>query len=281
MIGRTISHYRILEQLGSGGMGIVYRAEDTRLARSVALKFLPESIVRQPGALERFRREARMASALNHPNICTVHDIDEHDGHPFIVMELLDGMPLSRTIRQGPLDPVVVVGLAIQMADALDAAHAQRIVHRDLKPANVFVTHRGHAKLLDFGLAKAAPEPAGAEATTVAHAPGAGPLTSPGVAIGTVAYMSPEQARGEPLDARSDLFSFGAVLYEMLAGRRAFPGPSTAVTFASFSAKRRRRSRASTAPCPPISPPSCRRRWRRSANCAIRPPPTFAPISFG
>jgi non-specific serine/threonine protein kinase len=234
MIGQTVSHYRILEPLGTGGMGVVYRAEDTRLGRAVALKFLPDSVARQPEALERFRREARMASALNHPNICTIYDIDDEDGHPFIVMELLEGMPLSRMLKEAPLDPNVVVDLALQIADALGAAHARKIVHRDLKPGNVFVTPRRQAKLLDFGLAKPAHELAAHDAMTMPYAPSADPLTSPGIAMGTVAYMSPEQARGEPLDARSDLFSFGAVLYEMLTGRRAFPGASSAVVFASI-----------------------------------------------
>jgi serine/threonine protein kinase/Tfp pilus assembly protein PilF len=236
MIDQTFSHYRILEELGSGGMGVVYKAEDTRLSRPVAIKFLPDTFLRQPDALERFRREARMASALNHPNICTIYDIDEHNGQPFIVMELLEGEPLNRMLNDVPLNPDVVVELGIQIADALDAAHARRIVHRDIKPANIFVTHRRQAKLLDFGLAKAAPDSSSPEATTMRDAwrRGADPLTSPGLTMGTIAYMSPEQARGEPLDARTDLFSFGAVLYEMLTGRRAFAGSGTAMIFAAL-----------------------------------------------
>jgi TolB-like protein/Flp pilus assembly protein TadD len=236
MIDRTLSHYRILEFLGSGGMGVVYKAEDTKLARLVAVKLLNDTFVGQSEALDRFQREARMASALNHPNICTIHDIDEDQGQPFIVMELLEGAPLSHMMKDAPLKPDVVIDLAIQIADALDAAHARRIVHRDIKPANVFVTHRRQAKLLDFGLAKPAPESGRDDATTMPAGAGwdGGPITSPGMTMGTVAYMSPEQARAEPLDPRTDLFSFGAVLYEMLSGRRAFPGASTAVIFAAI-----------------------------------------------
>jgi len=231
MIDQTVAHYRILEQLGSGGMGVVYRAEDTKLARPVALKFLPDSFLNRSDALERFHREARLASSLNHPNVCTIHDTGEHDGRFFIVMELLEGAPLSRMLIDGPLKTDVALDLAIQIADALDAAHARRIAHRDIKPGNVFVTERRQVKLLDFGLAKAAPPVPAHDAMTVAHDD---PLTTPGVTMGTVAYMSPEQARGEPLDVRTDLFSFGAVLYEMLTGRRAFPGGSTAATFAGI-----------------------------------------------
>jgi TolB-like protein/Flp pilus assembly protein TadD len=237
VIDQVVSHYRVLEMLGAGGMGIVYKAEDLKLARLVAIKFLPESFLRQPAALERFRREARTASSLNHPNICTIHDIDEHDGHPFIVMELLDGLPLGAMIKDGPLKSDVAIGLAIQIADALDAAHARHVVHRDIKPANVFVTSRQQAKLLDFGLAKSLPPGASPDAPTVADTGRPRPadhLTGSGMTMGTVAYMSPEQARGEPLDARTDLYSFGAVLYEMLTGRMAFPGTSVAVVFAAI-----------------------------------------------